>query len=91
MPSLFVWILSAIGPIAKRLLASIGVGWITYEGYSYVVDQAKSSLVAAWGGMTADAMSMASASGFGVAFGIVLGAFTFKITSSVFTRLGKLS
>lgn len=91
MPSLFAWILAAIGPIAKRLLASLGIGWITYEGYSFVVDQAKSSLASAWGGMTSEALSMASSSGFGVAFGIILGAFAFKITSSVFTRLGKLT
>lgn len=90
MSDMFQWLLDSVTPIAKRLLASLGIGWVSFEGYSQLVESLKSSISSAWGAIGSDAMTILSISGVGVAIGIIIGAYMFKATQSIFSRLGKI-
>lgn len=78
------------GPLAIRVLASLGIGWVTYEGLSLVAQAAIDQIVAAWGQMPMQAAQLASLMGLPQALGILLGAVVARISLTTVTRLGKL-
>lgn len=90
MHSMFAWVLAAIAPIVKRVLAALGVGWVTFTALTALVDQVKSSVLSSWGAMPADILAIATMSGFGTAFGIILGAFAYKASLSAISYLGRV-
>lgn len=90
MDSLFDWLASAVGPLAKRVLSALGIGWLTFEGLGAMVDQARDAVVAAWGGIAANVLTVASMAGVGTAIGIVLGAIVARVTFVMLAKLGKV-
>lgn len=90
MPSMFAWLLAAIVPIVKRVLAALGVGWVTFTALTSLVDQVKSSVLSSWGAIPADILAIATMSGFGTAFGVILGAFAYKASLSAISYLGRV-
>lgn len=91
MANVLTWLLAIIGPVAKRLLASLGIGWVVYSGYKLAVDHIKSEVVSLWGAIPGDIMSFLSLAGFGEAFGIILGALAFRASMLAVSQLGKLT
>lgn len=91
MPNLFVWLMAAVGPIVKKVLASLGVGWVTFTALSAFSNLLRDYLVSAWGSFPADLMALASMSGFGTALGIISGAFAYKASISAISYLGRIS
>lgn len=91
MPSLLVWLMAVIGPLARKVLLSLGIGWVVFSGYKLVIDQVKSQVVSYWGAMPSDVISVLSMSGFGDAFGIVLGAFAYRAAMMAAGHLGKVT
>lgn len=90
MANWFVWLLSAVGPIVKKVLASLGVGWVTFTALTAFAIQLRDYVVAAWGTMPGDLIAIASMSGFGTALGIILGAFAYKASLSAISYLGRV-
>lgn len=90
MPSMFAWLLAAIVPIVKRVLAALGVGWVTFTALTSLVDQVKSSVLSSWGAIPADILAIATMSGFGTALGVILGAFAYKASLSAISYLGRV-
>lgn len=90
MDSLFEWMASAIGPIAKRLLSALGIGWLTFEGLGQLVDQAKDQVIAAWGGIGGNLLTLATIAGIGTAIGIILGAIVARVAYQSLAKLGKV-
>lgn len=81
----------AVGPLAKKILAALGIGWLTYEGLALIGNQVQSAVLANWGAMPASMLQVLTLSGFTEAVGITLGAFTARIALTSFGRLGKIS
>lgn len=90
MDSLFDWLASAVGPLAKRVLSALGIGWLTFEGLGAMVDQARDAVISAWGGISANVLTVASMAGVGTAIGIVLGAIVARVTFVMLAKLGKV-
>lgn len=91
MDDIFAWLASIVGPLAKRVLTSLGIGWITYEGVSESLDAARSAVLAAWGGLSGTVLDLLSLAGMGTALGIILGAVAARAGLAFIARLGRLT
>ncbi len=88
--SLLSWLYSAVGPLATRVLSSLGIGWVSYEGISNTFSYLKDSFIDSWGGIPADIASFLALGGFGTAFSVIFGAMTYRVAIKAFSKLGRL-
>lgn len=91
MPSILSFLFAVVGPLARKVLSSLGIGWVVYSGYSFVLDQIKGQVVSYWGAISSDMVSLLSIAGFGDAFGIILGALAYRASILAIGHLGKLA
>jgi len=89
MSDFFDWIASAVGPLAKRVLSALGIGWITFESLSALVSQAREMVVTFWG-QAGDVLAIAELAGVGTAIGIILGAIVARIAFVQLAKLGRI-
>ncbi len=91
MDKLFVWLASAVGPLAKKVLVALGIGWLSYTGVQVALDAARSQVVSSWGQIPADIANIVGLFGFSQAAGIILGAISARAGLLVVQRLGKVA
>lgn len=84
-------LLTAIaGSLAKKVLAALGMGFITYVGLDTAVSAAISSASSSMGGMASDVSAILAISGFFTACSVIAGGITASVAMVSLTRLGKL-
>ena len=88
---LFVWLAAIIGPLAKKLLTALGIGFVTYQGLALVANQARDEIIGSWGAIGGAAADLAAMSGIPQGVGIVLGAFMYRATLVALSRLAKIT
>lgn len=88
--SLFAWLDTSVGALAKRVLQALGIGWISFESMSELASQMREAFATAWGGIPADLMQFASLAGFGTAFGIIFGALMYRVAMTALGKLGRV-
>ena len=91
MPSLGGFFEAAAGPIAKKVLASLGLGMFTYAGVDAAFGVARDAIIAQWAGLPADLAALAGLAGIGSAFGILLGGMAARIALLSLSHIGKVS
>lgn len=91
MANIFVWLLAAVWPLAKKVLVSLGIGWATYGGLSLIAGQIKTEVIAAWGGLGQASLQILTLAGVPQALGILLGALTAAATMTAVNRLTKVN
>ena len=91
MANIFVWLLAAAWPIAKKVLLMLGIGWVTYEGLGLIATQVQNEIITIWGTMPANTLKMASLMGIPQAIGIVLGALAARVAFVAVGKLGKVT
>lgn len=74
------FLLAMVGPLAKRLLLSLGLGLVTMVGLTATASTLKDMILANLGALPAAAIGLGGLYGFWEAIGLVLGAITFVIT-----------
>lgn len=76
------------GSLAARVIFSLGLGWVSFQGISAAVNEVRGHIDAAWaqGGTVFDLLFLA---GMGDAVGILLAALTVRATMYGFAYLGK--
>lgn len=79
MGSLGTWLMAAVGPLAIRVLAALGIGWVTYETVGVLAQSVVTSAQAAWGGMVGPVVGMANLLGLSEAMGIMCGALVARV------------
>lgn len=89
MPALWTFLASVVGPLAKRVLFALGIGWVSYQGATALVDQVKSAVIAQWGQLAGSALNILLLGGVGEAIGIVLGGMVASAALLAVARLGK--
>lgn len=89
--NLFGWLMAAIVPLAQKLLVSLGIGWITYESFSFLVGQLQGAVLSAWGHVGGATFQILSLAGVPDSLGIILGGFSAKAALMAVARLGKVS
>ena len=90
MASFGVYLASVSVPIAKRVLAGLGIGVVTYVGLAAVMTQIQNSVISNWGAINISAMQFLSLAGVPDAIGIVLGAVAARFSMLQLSALGRI-
>jgi len=85
----FFAVLAATLP--ARILAAMGIGFISMAGYGVAVNSLVSIAKTNWSGIGGVALQIASLMGAPVGFGIILGAVVMRASLTALTSLGKLT
>lgn len=84
------FLLSLAGPILKRALIALGIGWVTYQGLDVLLSALIGSVQSNFSAFSGSAAQIVWLAGFGQAIGIVLGAITARMSMMILSKLGKV-
>nr|WP_316639180.1 DUF2523 domain-containing protein [uncultured Roseateles sp.] len=87
MNGLGTWLVALAGPLARRVLASLGLGVVTYVGMDAAIGAILNQARAGWGGMPADVVSYVAMSGANVALSLIAGAIIGRVASIALKRM----
>lgn len=90
MGNLAAFLMAMAGPLAARVLVSIGVGILTYEGVILVAGQIQTQVVNLWGQLPLAVTQLAALSGVSEALGIMIGGIVARASIYAAVRLGLL-
>lgn len=79
------------GPLAKKVLTSLGIGVITYVGLDTAVNAALSAAKANFSGMTSSMVQIAAMYGFFTALSIIAGGIVGGMTMVMLQRFGRVA
>lgn len=88
LENLWGWLMAAITPIVKRVLAALGLGWVTMEGVQAFWDSATTGFLSEWNAIPSEVMQFVHMMGFSTAFGIIMGALAVVIALAALRFLG---
>lgn len=84
---LFTLLSTAIVPLAKKLLAALGIGVVSYVGINGVIEQARQELMTNMNGIPVDVAQLMGLFKFDVAINITLAAVTTRIVLAGVNKL----
>ena len=84
---LFTLLSTAIVPLAKKLLAALGIGMVSYIGINFALDQAKAQLMASMSGIPSDIAMLMGLFKFDVAINIMLSAVATRVALAGVNKL----
>lgn len=82
------FISAGVGGWVRQGAASLGIGLVSYAGFTAIKVQVATAMSSALGGLPADVLAVLGLAGFGTAVGIWLGAMTTVASMMAFKRLG---
>jgi hypothetical protein len=82
---------SLAGPIAKKALAALGMGVLSYAAVQAAFAGVQAALLASYGQISADIVGPLNMAGFGQAIGIVLGAMSARFSLLAVKKIGMMS
>ena len=82
---------AAAGPIAKHVLAALGIGLISYAALTALVDAVISHVQSNYSNIPSAVAQLLDLAGFGTALGIILGGIAARAAFGAIARFGKLS
>lgn len=74
MPAIFLFLSSIVGPLAAKILTSLGIGAITYVGITALLATVRSELLGSVTGMPADVLALFGLIKLDIAVNIMLSA-----------------
>jgi hypothetical protein len=83
--------MALIGPLARQLLVSIGIGLITFVGLDAAVGAALGAAKSSLSGLPAVAAAILARGGVFTALSIIAGGITARITLMTLKRMGRLA
>lgn len=90
MPSLSSLLGALAAPLAKRVLAGIGIGTITYVGLDAAFGQASGFVKSYYGQIAGDAAQLIALCGVGQALGIILAALSARLSMIMISKFAKV-
>lgn len=91
MSTLAAFFMALVGPIAKRVMLSLGFGLVSYAAISTAVNALLGSAKSAWAGMGGDVLALVQLSGANTAVSIIAGAIVAKVALMAVTKLQLLA
>ena len=85
------WLLALAWPIAKKILVALGIGFVTYQGFTVIANQLKAEIIGAWGQIGQSTIQILSLAGVNTALGIVLSAIAARAALAAVGKLQKLA
>lgn len=89
--NLWQFLTESVYPLALKVLTSLGIGWVTFEGISIGFDQLEVIAHQYWGTVPADILAIMTLSGFNTGLGTILAALAFRVTFLTVPKLGKVT
>jgi hypothetical protein len=80
------FLVALAGPVARRVLASLGIGLVVFAGAQAALDAVLSNARAALGGFVGDAAALFALAGGNVAASIIAGALVARVSMMVLKR-----
>lgn len=90
MLNVAAWLLALAVPIARKILVALGIGWLTYESFGFLVGQLQSAVLGAWGAVGGVTFQILSLAGVPDSLGIILGGFAARAALMAVGKLGKI-
>ena len=90
MGNLSSLLIGLIASAPSKILASLGMGFISFAAYAAVGDLLISQIQSSWSGMGTDIISYLSLAGFGTGIGVILGCIVTRLSLTQLSTLGKL-
>jgi hypothetical protein len=79
------------GPIARKVLISLGIGFITFQGVDTAVNTALSAARNNFAGVTGDVAQLIALSGINWAMGTIAGGITAGVTMMILSKMAKIA
>jgi hypothetical protein len=79
MQTVALWLASLLPSLVARVLAALGMGVVTFTGWSVVWGQVRDLIVSNFGGLPSAIAQLAGLAGVDVGLGIILGAITTRV------------
>lgn len=80
MTSLFGFLLAAVGPLALRIIATLGLGVVTFAGVDAAIQALITQAQANWATLPADILGLCAVARIPECIGIVAGALNARVT-----------
>lgn len=87
MAGLGTFLVALAGPIAKKVMISLGFGVVSYAAVSVALAAVLSEAKNAWGGLGGEALALIQMAGIGVAASIYAGALTARLALQTLKKL----
>lgn len=71
---------NAVGPLAKRVLSSIGIGYLSYAAVTLIMEQAINFAKDHYVGLPSAVLGLAGLAGIGQGLGIISAAMLFRVS-----------
>lgn len=85
------FLLALAWPLVKKVLVSLGIGFVTYTGLTMIANQIKDQVMSAWGLAGANVVQVLTIAGIPQSVGITLGGLAAGAALAAAARLGKIS
>lgn len=77
--NLATWLMGLIGPLALRVLTTLGLGTVTFTGVTLTMQSLIDSATSNWSSIAADVLALASIAGIPQALGLIAGAMVARV------------
>jgi len=74
------WLVSLAGPVVRKMLASVGLGVVSYAAMVTALNTALDAAKNAWSGFGGDALALLELSGASTALSIIAGGMVARVT-----------
>ena len=85
-----VWLVALVGPLVKKAMLALGIGVVSYAGFTLLANQVRDQVLAHLSGLTGDAYQIIAMSGAFEAIGILLGGLAAKATLMAIDRFQRI-
>lgn len=85
------FLVALAGPVARRVLLSLGIGVVSYAGLTLIASQVSDAVVANYGVLSGNVRDVLNLLGAGQAIGIVLGGIIARAAFAAVARIGVMS
>lgn len=91
MANFGAFLLGLAGPLARRVMLSLGLGVISYAGLLAVASQVSSQITAKYSTLSGSVLDLLNLIGFGQAVGIIIGAVIARAAFGAISKIGAMS
>lgn len=83
--------LAMVAPMVARVFVFLGIGWVTYQSVTFLVNSVRDNVVGLWNGIPVAALQLITLGGFSQAVGILLGALAARAVLVAVDKIGKVA
>lgn len=84
------WLIALVGPLVKRALVALGIGVVSYAGFTLLATQVRNQVLSHVSGLTGDAYAIIAMSGAFEAIGIMLGGLAARAALMAIERFNRI-